>query len=305
MRGKGKRFVINKSSLLKPNNDKAALVLITDKNYYLLAKELVESIVMVEPDIEAYVFDIGLLPEQVDEFKAIGDNNVFVNPIDIDNLKPEINLPRRLKAYLTKIIAVKRAMELSKAEVIIYSDAASLFMGSLKPIKNFVKEFGFYAGMTQTYTSEWMQHHAHLANYADELKVDVFSPDTVGIEGGLWAIHRKHKWTHEFIDDFYEIAEKRSSLFSVWPGDQIVISILIYKFVNRGDAFLSEVPNIRFMAVHDKRKEIEKNMVMFDYELEKAPFFGYVSHNCMNSDNVPETRRANIDKKPIEYYIQK
>jgi hypothetical protein len=297
--------LIEKKYLLHENNQPVTFVIISDASYFVLALEQIQSIQMIEPDHEIYIFDIGLKQEQKEKLNSFNTGVIKMIPYDISALRKEHDLLYEEAIYFLKIIAVEQVSRITKNKLILYSDVSNLFLKPLNELKNFISEYGFYGGMTSTYLFEHFQKHEQFRKLAEEWNINIFDKRFFLIEGGFWGIDLSHDWAGNFLMDYFRSAKEHINVYRAFPHDMVVMSILLTKYLLKDNIMLNELPNIRFKAILEKRRDIEKNMVVYDYHTEKIPFFGYACHNCSNDPDAPEKRRCSVFKADFKEYMKK
>ena len=298
-----KRFLIEKESLRIKNNTPVTFVIISDADYFILAQEQIRSIFIVEPQSEVFLFDAGLRDEQKQILKNEFQERIHLGLFDVEGIMTKHRLLRSEAMFFFKIHAVTIAQQKTSNTILIYSDAANVFLKPLNELKNFVQANGFYGGMTTTHLYCAIQQHEVPRECAKTMNLNLYDKRFVLIEGGLWAVDTSHNWIKTFLQEYLRLTNDYRGLFILFPHDMIAMSLLIYKhFVNR-KLILQETPNIRFNVILEQSTITEKNMTVFDYNTEKIPFFGYAVHNCSNHPEAPEKRRCSIYKDDILSYI--
>jgi len=299
-----KRFLIEKASLNKKNNSLISIVIISDAEYFILAHEQIQSILIVEPETEIFVFDAGLLNNQKQQLQDEFPNNIRFEVFDIEQTMATNNLRRSEAMFYYKIHAVSIALQKTKNKIIIYSDAANVFLKPLNELKNFVQQNGFYGGMTEVFGYERIQQYKQFRDCAEALNMNIYNNHFLLTEGGFWAIDTEKQWVKSFVNEYKALTQNHLGVFQIFPHDMVAMSLLLAKYAKQQKFVLQEIPNIRFLAILEKSTVMEKNMRIFDYNTEKIPFFGYAVHNCSNHPDAPEKRRCSIKKDDIKTYIK-
>ena len=299
----GKRFFIQKDSLRGKNNSSATFVIISDADYFVLAHEQIRSIFIVEPHSEVFLFDAGLKDEQKQILQSDFSEKLRFEVFDIKGIMAKHKLLRSEAMFFYKIHAVTIAQQKTSNTIIIYSDAANVFLKPLNELKNFVQSNGFYGGMTTTHLYNVIQQHDVPRKCAKSLNLNLYDKRYVLIEGGFWAVDVSHNWAKTFLYEYKKLSIDYHGIFILFPHDMIAMSLLIYKYFTKKKLLLQELPNIRFNVLLEQSSVSEKNMTVFDYNTEKIPFFGYAVHNCSNDPEAPEKRHCSIKKDDILSYI--
>ena len=304
VRNKKGSYLIEKAQLLKENNAPLTFVIISDANYFSLTYEQIQSIFIVEPQSEVFLYDIGLNEEQKKLIEQGFNGKVIVSPINFPLILKENYLEYNEGVFFLKISAFVKTMQLTQNKIIIYSDSANIFLKPLHTLKNFIVRYGFYAGMTTSYIFPFKKNNKRVFELAENIGVNIYDKRFLVMEGGIWAADISSAWVKNFIQDYFHITNTNFGIFHSFPHDMGIMSILLAKYLIQGNITLNELPNIRFNAILEKRKDIEKNMVVFDYNIEKVPFFGYACHNCSNDPDAPPKRRCTFPKADFKEYIQ-
>jgi len=302
---KGKnRFLIQKDSLRQPNNESLTFVIITDAEYFILAYEQIQTIFIVEPQSEVFLFDAGMSAGQKAKLISEFPSNVHFETFAIEQIMKEHNLRRNEAMFYFKIYAVTEIVSKAKNKYIVYSDAANVFLKPLYELKNYVSQNGFYGGMTEMFGFDRIQQYKQFRDCAEDLKVNIYRKSFLLIEGGFWMIDTSQSWIHSFLEDYKVLTKKHLGVFQIFPHDMVAMSLLLQKYSSTNNLTFQETPNIRFQAILEKAVVKEKNIVVFDYDTEKIPFFGYAVHNSSNDPDAPVKRKCSVYKADINEYIQ-
>jgi hypothetical protein len=299
------RFLIEKDSLRKPNNEALTFVIIADADYFILAYEQIQTIFIVEPQSEVFLFDAGISAAQKAKLLSEFPSNVHFETFAIEQVMKENNLRRNEAMFYYKIYAVTAIVSKTKNKFIVYSDAANVFLKPLHELKNYVCQNGFYGGMTEMFGYARIQQYKQFRDCAEDLKVNIYSKRFLLLEGGFWMINTSQTWIQSFLEDYKMVTKKHLGVFQIFPHDMVAMSLLLHKYSRKNQLTFQETPNIRFQAILEKALVKEKNIVVFDYDTEKIPFFGYAVHNSSNHSDAPIKRRCSVYKADINEYIQK
>jgi hypothetical protein len=270
-----------------------------------LAYEQIQTIFIVEPQSEVFLFDAGLRKDQKEQLVLEFSSKIHFEDFAIETLMRDKNLKRNEAMFYFKVYAVTIVLSKTKNKFILYSDAANVFLKPLNELKNYVQEYGFYGGMTEMFGYDRIQKYKQFRDCAEDLNVNIYNKNVLLIEGGFWMIDSSLKWVQSFLNDYLKITKKHLGVFQIFPHDMVAMSLLLQKYADKNKLNLQETPNIRFQAILEKSQVKEKNCIVFEYYTEKIPFFGYAVHNSSNHKDAPVKRKCSVYKADIKEYIQK
>ena len=279
-----------KSSFNKKNNLSIHLITLTDKNYFDLVKQLINSFIEHNPQNihKVTIYDVGMTENQIKE----------LNNFEIKKITRSDNI------YRDKVKIVKDAYDNCNKDILLFSDAACKFLAPSYRLTNFIKDNKFFAGTTQTPVLTWIKSNPYfyeyykknsIIDYTKDKQYDLNSKEGLtGVETGFLGFLMKNKFTKDIIQELTNLEQNEGQLFPVFPFDQIVVAYVLHQLLFSGkypELKLHDHPNIRYDWIQDKNKIAEKGTLSYDPEKDPIPFFGYCYHNRSSHPLTPDKRK--------------
>lgn len=225
-------FIFYLYSLLLTVNKRPSVKIITasDYKFYDSLIQLIDSIIIHEPNTNIVVYDIGLMTSHIEELKKT--NRVELKTFDFEKY-PKFLSERdkfgKLGAYAWKSAILNEVLEHENRDIILWLDAGNILTSSLKRLKKVVLINNFYSPLSAGNLIDWC--HPKTLQYLNAPKY-IFKK--ANLTGGLVAFNTASSFAKDLAKKWYEnsmiedcIAPTESDRNN-HRQDQSVLSILFY-----------------------------------------------------------------------------
>jgi hypothetical protein len=225
-------FIFYLYSLLLTVNKRANVKIITasDYKFYDSLIQLIDSIIIHEPNTNIVVYDIGLMTSHIEELKKT--NRVELKTFDFEKY-PKFLSERdkfgKLGAYAWKSAILNEVLEHENKDIVLWLDAGNILTSSLKRLKKVVLINNFYSPLSAGNLIDWC--HPKTLQYLNAPKY-IFKK--ANLTGGLVAFNTASSFAKDLAKKWYKnsmiedcIAPPDSDRNN-HRQDQSVLSILFY-----------------------------------------------------------------------------
>lgn len=225
-------FIFYLYSLLLTVNKRANVKIITasDYKFYDSLIQLIDSIIIHEPNTNIVVYDIGLMTSHIEELKKT--NRVELKTFDFEKY-PKFLSERdkfgKLGAYAWKSAILNEVLEHENKDIVLWLDAGNILTSSLKRLKKVVLLNNFYSPLSAGNLIDWC--HPKTLQYLNAPKY-IFKK--ANLTGGLVAFNTASSFAKDLAKKWYKnsmiedcIAPPDSDRNN-HRQDQSVLSILFY-----------------------------------------------------------------------------
>jgi len=225
-------FIFYLYSLLLTVNKRANVKIITasDYKFYESLIQLIDSIIIHEPNTNIVVYDIGLMTSHIEELKKT--NRVELKTFDFEKY-PKFLSERdkfgKLGAYAWKSAILNEVLEHENKDIVLWLDAGNILTSSLKRLKKVVLLNNFYSPLSAGNLIDWC--HPKTLQYLNAPKY-IFKK--ANLTGGLVAFNTASSFAKDLAKKWYKnsmiedcIAPPDSDRNN-HRQDQSVLSILFY-----------------------------------------------------------------------------
>jgi hypothetical protein len=293
---------INFDILLLKNERPIKIITMSDDKYIDLCIDLIESIQSNDNNKihTIIVYDVGLSKNNIEKIKSY--NKVLIKTID-----------RNKNIYITKTIVIYKEFNiLNENEIMFFMDSACKILGSLDKLINYVYNYDFFAGVTNTPVLHWLSfNNSSMKFYNDNINNDsnnninynteYRNHSLVGIETGFLGFKKNKEWLIDYVNTLYNLTISNSIIFDTFPEEQKIAALLLHNFVYKKyrnlNIILYNSPNIRHKWICNKEKIVYKDHYQYNPDISVMPFFEYCYHNHIDSNSVPPSRNIkNMNK---------
>lgn len=225
-------FIFYLYSLLLTVNKRANVKIITasDYKFYDSLIQLIDSIIIHEPNTNIVVYDIGLMTSHIEELKKT--NRVELKTFDFEKY-PKFLSERdkfgKLGAYAWKSAILNEVLEHENKDIVLWLDAGNILTSSLKRLKKVVLINNFYSPLSAGNLIDWC--HPKTLQFLNAPKY-IFKK--ANLTGGLVAFNTASSFAKDLAKKWYKnsmiedcIAPPDSDRNN-HRQDQSVLSILFY-----------------------------------------------------------------------------
>jgi len=225
-------FIFYLYSLLLTVNKRANVKIITasDYKFYDSLIQLIDSIIIHEPNTNIVVYDIGLMTSHIEELKKT--NRVELKTFDFEKY-PKFLSERdkfgKLGAYAWKSAILNEVLEHENKDIVLWLDAGNILTSSLKRLKKVVLLNNFYSPLSAGNLIDWC--HPKTLQFLNAPKY-IFKK--ANLTGGLVAFNTASSFAKDLAKKWYKnsmiedcIAPPDSDRNN-HRQDQSVLSILFY-----------------------------------------------------------------------------